>query len=156
MNGFNLDSLKRYSLSLLALFLYALSLLLPAFSGNGESYGGYLVLSFGVVQSVMYLLGALQLTLLLEVKSALSVMVLALPWLANLFFLTSFALHLYKQRHVKIVAILALICAITFFLKPQASIGQTMAIVEVSIHTGAYIWLLSTLVLVIAVFKERT
>ena len=138
----------------LALFLYVASLFCVSFTAmdGTNNIHGYEALLFGFIQTLLGLLGFFGALFQLQLDFLIVYALLFLPWLANITMLLSF-IFLYTSKNkklCKITTIFGLVCTSAFLLKPEATIGETMKIVPVALKSGAYLWFVASLVLLLA------
>ena len=142
-----------------ALFLYVASLFSVSFTamdGTNIIYG-YEALTFGFIQTILGLMGFFGALFQLQLDFLVVYALLFLPWLANIAMLLSFIfLYTSKNKNLcKITTIFGVICTSAFLLKPEATIGETMKIVPVAVSSGAYLWFVASLTLLLAyLFKS--
>ena len=120
-----------------ALFLYLLSLINTSITSpwSGEEFLGLEVLLIGWVQ-VYFGLVTFHIFLVL-------------PWIGNIaMLLTSIAIYTQQQRKLCLItSIFAVICTLSFIINPVAMLGSEMKQITVKVNSGAYMWLISSVLL---------
>ena len=141
-----------------ALFFYVSSLFMTAFSPTNHEKGlqGYEVLFLGWVQAALMLMASFTALTNFNFSGALSSILLALPWLANTFYInTVFCLLIgFGQRLCLISSISGVFCSFIFIINPVASIGADYKTIPVNITLGGYLWFFTAITLLIAYFVK--
>jgi len=135
--SYYIKSIVTNSLFWSALFLYLLSLVNISItsSQSGEGLRGYELLLIGGIQTYFGLV----------TFNILS----ALPWLGNIAMFLTF-LCIYSKLSKKICLISAffgMVCTLSFLLSPYAMLGQDLSLIIVKENTGAYMWVISSVLL---------
>jgi hypothetical protein len=144
--SYYIKSIVTNSLFWFALLLYLLSLVNISITSprSGEEFRGYELL----------LIGALQTYFGLVTFNILS----ALPWLGNIAMFLTF-IFIYSKQSKKLCLISALFgmaCTLSFLFNPYAMLGQNMKLIIVKENTGAYLWVISSVLLFLsALFAQE-
>jgi hypothetical protein len=130
------SSLKN-TLCWISLFLYLLSLINTSITSprSGEELLGLEVLLMGWMQTYFGLVT-------FHILSAL-------PWLGNIaMFLTVIGIFTQQQKQLCLItSICAVICTVSFIIYPVAMLGEEMKLITVKVNSGAYMWLISSVLL---------
>lgn len=145
--------------TLIPVLLFLASLFLPALNVSGRSEFGYSILATGWFQSYISIAAIENWAShgMLTSKNFWPSLLMMFPWLANVFLVFSVVFQgASKLRPAAISAVLALACAIVFFVYPVAMLGPDGISVQVTPMAGAYLWGLSSIAAVLlAVVQYR-
>jgi hypothetical protein len=107
-------------------------------SQSGEEFRGYELLFVGFIQAYFGLV----------TFNILS----ALPWLGNIAMFLTF-IFIYSKQSKKLCLISALFgmaCTLSFLFNPYAMLGQDMRLIIVKENSGAYLWVISSVLLLLS------
>jgi len=135
--SYYIKSIVTNSLFWFALFLYLLSLVNISItsSQSGEELRGYELLFIGGIQTYF---GFVTFNILS-----------ALPWFGNIVMFLTFLLIYSKQskKFCLISALFGMVCTLSFLYSPYAMLGQDMRLIIVKENIGAYLWVISSVLL---------
>lgn len=144
--SYYIKNIVRTNLFWFSLFLYLLSLLNISIISpqSGEEFRGYELLFLGLIQTYFGLV----------TFNILS----ALPWLANISMLLTYIFMYSKQskNFCLALAVFGTFCTLSFLFSPYAMLGQDMRLIKVKAGSGAYLWVIASLLLLFsALFAQE-